>query len=172
MAFRLPCRPNSARRGCENSDRRRGVITECRATALLVGAICEYRLVPLDVAKILTAVRASWSIETCDPADRELWTAEEPSRGQCGVTALVINDLLGGDLILADVLWADGSRQGYHYWNLLPDGTEIDLTISQFQAGELVQQGHVVQRPAGPPGRCRAEYELLRARTHELLNIG
>jgi hypothetical protein len=124
------------------------------------------------LAKILAAVRASWSIETCDPADRELWTVEEPARGQCGVTALVINDLVGGDLLVADVLWPDGSRQGYPYWNRLPDGTEIDLTLSQFQAGESVQKGQVVQRPPGLPGRCRAEYELLRARTHELLKVG
>jgi hypothetical protein len=46
-----------------------------------------------------------------------------PSRGQCGSTALTIHDLLGGQLLIAEVLRTDGSRQGVHYWNLLPDGT-------------------------------------------------
>jgi hypothetical protein len=67
------------------------------------------------------AVRAAWALDTCDPVDVADWSAANPSRGQCGSTALVIHDLLGGDLLIADVVRSDGSRQGVHYWNLLPD---------------------------------------------------
>jgi hypothetical protein len=49
---------------------------------------------------------------------------------QSTTTALTINDLLGGELLVAEVLRADGSRQGVHWWNRLPDGTEIDLIPS------------------------------------------
>jgi hypothetical protein len=47
-----------------------------------------------------------------------------------------------------------GARQGWHTWNRLPDGTEVDLTREQFSAGEHVQALRVVVRPKGPPLRC------------------
>jgi len=47
------------------------------------------------------AVRASWGVDTCDPVDRLDWRPDNPSRGQCGVTALVLHDLFGGDRVLA-----------------------------------------------------------------------
>lgn len=57
-----------------------------------------------------TAVRAAWALDTCDPVDADDWSAANPSRGQCGPTALTIHDLLGGELLLAEVLRTDGSR--------------------------------------------------------------
>lgn len=111
---------------------------------------------------VTRAVRASWGVDTCDPADRADWRPDNPARGQCGVTALVLQDLLGGDLVLGEVHVA-GERTGYHYWNRL-DGAEVDLTLGQFGAEETVVSGQVVPRPAGPPRRCRTEYELLRDR--------
>ena len=65
-------------------------------------------------------------IETCDPSDAALWTPANPSRGQCAVTALVVHDLLGGLLLEAEVHHADGSPQGFHYWNRLA-GLDVDL---------------------------------------------
>jgi hypothetical protein len=41
--------------------------------------------------------------------------------------------------------------EGVHYWNLLPDGTEIDLTREQFAGNEMVQEPRTVRRPAGCP---------------------
>ena len=117
----------------------------------------------MQLERIEAALRASWSDETCDPVDRP-WSPANPAKGQCGVTALVVHDLLGGDLVVAEVLHADGTRQGDHTWNRLPDGTEVDLTAEQFRAGEVVQPGRVVERPPGPPRRCVDEYELLRTR--------
>lgn len=116
------------------------------------------------IEQVAGACRASWSVETCDPVDLPLWSETNRARGQCGVTALVINDLCGGDLILAEVLRPDGSRQGVHFWNRLPDGSELDLTRSQFTDGEQVQPGRVMPRPGGPPLRCAEQYTLLRDR--------
>lgn len=115
------------------------------------------------------AVRESWCLDTCDPADTAYWSQTNRARGQCGSTALVVNDLLGGELVLAEVLWPDGSRQGWHYWNRLPDGSEVDLTVEQFLDGEVVQPGRVVERPPGAPRRCQAQYAMLSERVLERL---
>ena len=54
-----------------------------------------------------------------------------------------------GELLIAEVVRSDGSRQGVHYWNLLPDGTELDLTGEQFADDEVIQQPRILRRPAG-----------------------
>lgn len=120
---------------------------------------------------VVAAVRGSWSADTRDPAEEGEWTPVDPARGQCGTTALVVHDLLGGDLVLAEVRRRDGSRQGVHYWNRLPDGREVDLTREQFRADEVVGPGEVLARPAGLPRRGVAEYLLLRERTFSALRL-
>jgi hypothetical protein len=116
------------------------------------------------------AIRDSWSDETCDPVDLP-WSRSNPAKGQCGVTALVLNDLLGGDLMVADVKHADGSPQGSHTWNVFDGGIEIDLTAEQFRAGEVVQPGVLHRRPPGPPRRVPERYELLRERVLSALSV-
>ncbi|MEU4695206.1 hypothetical protein [Actinoplanes sp. NPDC023714] len=112
--------------------------------------------------------RACWGADTCDPHDLPHWHPGNPARGQCGVTALIVQELLGGDLVLGEVFAGD-SRVGYHYWNRLPDGREIDFTADQFFAHETVVGGVVQPRPAHPLTRCREQYEVLRRRVHEAL---
>lgn len=116
-------------------------------------------------------VRAAWALDTCDPVDADDWSAANPSRGQCGSTALVIHDLLGGELLIAEVVRRDGSRQGVHYWNLLPGGAELDLTREQFADDEVVQQPRILQRPAGLPHRCVQQYLTMRHRVFDALGI-
>jgi hypothetical protein len=86
---------------------------------------------PLLLSDIEAAVRSSWDAETCTPDYRSRWSPENPARDQCGVTAMVLNDLLGGDLIRGAV-HVDGVRVDYHWWNCLGQGVEIDLTREQF----------------------------------------
>ncbi|WP_051683850.1 hypothetical protein [Blastococcus sp. URHD0036] len=112
--------------------------------------------------ELTAAVRASWSRETCDDVDLADWTPGNPARGQCGVTALTVQDVLGGDLLLAEVVRPDGSRQGVHWWNRLPDGREVDLTREQFAPDEVVQAPRVVDRPPGPPRRGAEQYARFR----------
>jgi hypothetical protein len=121
------------------------------------------KIVTLSV--IEAAVRSAWSLETCDPVDVPLWHSGNPARGQCGVTALVLQDLLGGDLLVAEVEYADGGRQGVHYWNRLAGGIEVDLTREQFTDGERIGAPSVAPRPpGGRPARCADQYDLLRNR--------
>lgn len=104
----------------------------------------------LTLTGIEDALRAGWSIETCDPVDRHEWTPANPSRGQCGATALVLSDLLGGVLLEADV-FIDGVQVEYHYWNRLPGGLDVDLTREQFRRGETFSEPReVVPQPPGP----------------------
>jgi hypothetical protein len=117
------------------------------------------------------AIRAAWALDTCDPVDAADWSVASPSRGQCGSTALIIHNLLGGELLIAEVLRTDGSRQGVHYWNLLPGGTEIDLTREQFASSEVVQEPRVVRRPAGLPRRGARQYMTMKHRILTALGI-
>jgi hypothetical protein len=112
-------------------------------------------MVPKTLKDIELAMGGAWSRETCDPVDKDYWSAQNPSRGQCGVTALVLQDLLGGDLLIASVLHSDGSHQGYHYWNRLGTDCEVDLTREQFTNGEIVQAAEVSAGPQGGRGAVR-----------------
>ncbi|MFE6893422.1 hypothetical protein [Streptomyces sp. NPDC057694] len=124
---------------------------------------------PLLLTDIERAVRASWDAETCTPEYRARWTGENPARDQCGVTALVVNDLVGGDLLRGEV-HVDGAWVDYHWWNRLGEGLEIDLTREQFAPHEIVTPGTVIPRPPNSElRRLREEYELLRGRVLDRL---
>jgi hypothetical protein len=43
-----------------------------------------------------------------------------------------------------------------NYWNLLPDGTEIDLTREQLAINNVVQKPRIIRRPARLPKRGAA----------------
>lgn len=73
-------------------------------------------------------LREAWSRDTS--ADPDNWTPENPAWGQCAVTALVIQDLLGGRLCRSEVLVNDERLS--HYYNELEDGTHLDETLCQF----------------------------------------
>ena len=123
---------------------------------------------PITAAELRPYVVGAWGPDTCYPDHREEWTSENPGRDQCGMTALVVQDVLGGDLVLAQV-HVDGAQVGYHYWNRLPDGTDLDLTADQFGPGEVVVGSTVVVRPPEGPRRHREQYELLRRRVLDAL---
>ncbi|MEV0785130.1 hypothetical protein AB0I52_19600 [Streptomyces sp. NPDC050423] len=122
---------------------------------------------PFLLADIEAAVRSSWGADTTTPEYRPRWTPANPARDQCGVTALVLHDLLGGDLVRGEVR-VGGVRTDYHWWNRLGPGTEIDLTREQFAPDEIVTEGTAVPRPPELV-RLREEYELLRDRVLGLL---
>ncbi|MGV2984169.1 hypothetical protein ACNPNP_10720 [Microbacterium sp. AGC85] len=77
------------------------------------------------LAQLTIALRNAWSAETS--VAPEAWTPSIPSQGQCAVTALVLQDYLGGELRRGIV---DGVS---HYWIKLDSGKEIDLTLDQFR---------------------------------------
>ncbi|MFG3051254.1 hypothetical protein ACGFZP_09935 [Kitasatospora sp. NPDC048239] len=116
------------------------------------------------------AIRSSWGVDTCAPEDLAHWRPDNPARGQCGVTAMVVHDLLGGELMMGEV-HVGGVRTDLHWWNRFTTGVEIDLTREQFGPDELVGPGRPVARPQRP-GRLQAQYELLRGRVLAELEAG
>jgi hypothetical protein len=114
------------------------------------------------------AIRSSWSLETCDPTDAAEWSAANPARGQCAVTALVVHNMLGGQLLEAEVLFEDGSRQGFHYWNRLASG-DVDLTRDQFTSNEFLQEPHVIDRLPEFPWLAEDQHLILQERVDAAL---
>ena len=88
--------------------------------------------------KIEDVIRAAWSSATSSDKDR--WTPENPAWGQCAVTACVVNDYRGGELVWAQAQLPNGESIS-HYFNKLLDGTVVDLTREQFPAGTIVPEG-------------------------------
>jgi hypothetical protein len=125
---------------------------------------------PLTLAGLESAIYASWSLDTCDPSDVAIWSPAEPSRGQCAVTALVVHDLLGGELLEAEVHHADGSPQGYHYWNRFA-GVDVDLTRRQFASGEVVHAPHLIERLPSVPWLAQEQYLIFRDRVRAALGL-
>lgn len=67
----------------------------------------------------------SWTRFTS--ADIENWTPSRPSTGQCAVSALIVQEHMGGRIMRAPLRGG-----GSHYWNVLADGRELDVTADQF----------------------------------------
>jgi hypothetical protein len=124
----------------------------------------------LSLRRVEDAIRAAWSIETCDPTDIPSWTTANRARGQCAVTTLVVHDLLGGQMLEAEVHFRDGSRQGFHYWNRL-DGFDLDLTLEQFTTDEVVQEPTLIDWPSGVPWRAHEQYLIFRKRVYADLGL-
>lgn len=82
-------------------------------------------------------LRDAWNDETSAlPSE---WSKLNPARGQCAVSALVVQDTLGGDLLRTTV---NGES---HYLNRLPDGSVIDVTFDQFPIGTIYDNAPVVR---------------------------
>lgn len=79
-----------------------------------------FRSVP-EASTLKTILAECWSSETSS-----LWTANVPSRGQCGVTALVFRDHFGGEILKTPV------GRKWHFYNRI-DGKRLDLTRDQFE---------------------------------------
>ncbi|MFJ7206708.1 alpha/beta fold hydrolase [Streptomyces sp. NPDC098789] len=125
---------------------------------------------PWTLADIEAALRAGWSADLACPSDITgiPWSVDNPAWGHCDITAMVVQDLVGGDLMVGEV-FLDGRQEGYHCWNRLAGGMRVDLTREQFRRGESVTPGRVVRRPVDRRPRRWAEYQLLRERVGDVL---
>lgn len=73
-----------------------------------------------DEEQVLQWLREAWSAESST-----LWKEASPARGQCGVTALVVQDRFGGEILKTP------TQNGMHFYNHI-DGERHDLTAEQF----------------------------------------
>ena len=119
-------------------------------------------LTPRDYYDLL---RTIWAADTCAPRMRDKWRADNPTFGQCSVTAFLMQDLFGGR-----VLGVPREGGTFHCFNDV-DGCVFDLTSEQFM-GEALDYDHCPEQ-SREIHFARAEkkerYELLKARLERAL---
>ena len=72
------------------------------------------------IQEFLNILYKCWSVNSSTK-----WTLDNPSKGQCGVTSLVVNDFFGGDILKTKI------PEGWHYYNRISN-KYFDFTQSQF----------------------------------------
>ncbi len=103
-----------------------------------------------DPVRIARALSKSWSLDTA-----RQWTAENPAAGQCNVTALLVHDLFGGELLKTPL------PEGDHFYNRI-NGHRYDFTQSQFSQ-PIAYADVPASRADAEGGASIAELAALRA---------
>ncbi len=110
-----------------------------------------------DETVIRRALRKTWSLETATQ-----WTPENPASGQCNVTAAVIFDLFGGEILRTRLAGV------WHYYNRI-EGNRVDFTDSQFSspgalfAAPARYDDEPTTRAAAMTGIPNGEYDALKS---------
>jgi hypothetical protein len=120
------------------------------------------RVTRVPMGRLAEAIRRSWGNDTS--VDPDL-TGLCPSRGQCAVTALVVQDYLGGDLLRATV---DGTS---HYWNRLTNGEIVDLSREQFESFEPINVEQRAREYVLSFPETASRYHKLALRTRDHLTL-
>ncbi len=136
----------------------------------------EYNIIKIikmvSESRLELALKNSWTKESS--SDSEGWSFENPAWGQCAVTALIINDYLGGEIVWANAILPYG-REISHYFNKIC-GFEKDFTIMQFPKETKIPNG-IPKKKQYLTTRayilsCREtqkRYEFLKARVEKFL---
>lgn len=122
-------------------------------------------VVPAPLAELFDDVAACWSAES-SVGDRWGEPGMPIELGQCAVTAMVVQDVFGGELLRGVVI-----GEGSHYWNLI-GGVEVDFTRAQFGAFGL--DGAVETRERAyleSSADTVARYEILRDAVAKASNL-
>lgn len=82
----------------------------------------------MDIIKLFKLLRDSW--DAGSSYSSEEWTGDNPARGQCAVSSLIVQDYFGGEIMRFEAAYTDG-RTEKHYANII-EGTLIDTTRGQF----------------------------------------
>ncbi|MEO0625004.1 MAG: hypothetical protein AAF183_22840 [Pseudomonadota bacterium] len=114
-------------------------------------------MLPFNEARVRAALRRAWSLETAAQ-----WSVENPPNGQCNVTAAVVCDLFGAEVLRTRMegIW--------HYYNRV-DAQRMALTDSQFTdpdarfAPPEIYDDALTTRDAAMEGIPQREYDALRA---------
>ena len=99
-----------------------------------------------------------WCAETCAPRMRQDWSGQNPTLGQCSITAFLMQDLYGGKVY--GVPLGDGN---FHCFNVVGD-CAFDLTSEQFGETRLNYENCIEQFRDDHfrKEEKRLRYELLR----------
>ena len=75
-----------------------------------------------DAEAVQRRLRRAWSVRSSGR-----WREDAPALGQCSVTALLLHDRYGAEILSTPTPW------GRHFYNRI-DGERLDLTAEQFAA--------------------------------------
>ncbi|MFE3002910.1 hypothetical protein ACFXG4_49160 [Nocardia sp. NPDC059246] len=84
----------------------------------------------ITVEALREALEHSWSADTSSSGS---WSEHNRAEGQCAVTACIVQDYLGGE-ILNSVATLPSGKIVSHYFNVI-DSQRLDLTAQQFPSG-------------------------------------
>lgn len=88
--------------------------------------------VVVTLAILTNALKVAWSKETSSDKN---WSTNNPTVGQCAVTACLVEDYLGGEILHTTATLPDGTKISHYYNNL--NNADIDLTKQQFPEGTI-----------------------------------
>lgn len=119
------------------------------------------------IGELYLALLKAWNVETCSVRFRPVWSETNPTAGQCTITARIVYELFGGE-----VLGLPLNGGGMHSFNRI-DGVIIDLACEQFGKDALLHFENAV--PVDPDhlleGGDKAERcALLRKRLRQVLD--
>ncbi len=103
----------------------------------------------MDTVHIKYILLDAWSKKTSSK-----WTKTNPAKGQCSVTALVVQDLFEGEIVKTPTL------EGWHFYNIIK-GERIDFTTSQFEE-VILYEDLPSSRQEAFSDTSAAQYEELR----------
>jgi hypothetical protein len=118
----------------------------------------------MDLPTLEALLEQAWSYATTSEPAR--WTPENAAWGQCAITACVVQDYFGGDIVWCEAVTPH--ERIPHYYNII-DGATIDLTRKQFPVGTIISDG--VPKTKGFPSTralilsyptTKERYELLK----------
>ena len=110
------------------------------------------------VLDLYRALYESYSIDSAYYYSRGFWSKSNRTIGQCAVTAMLVYDLLGGEIRMLDE-----KDWGQHYFNVI-DGHILDLTTEQFDLTlrEINYKDSIlVKREAFKSKECLKRYACL-----------
>ncbi len=116
---------------------------------------------------LYAVLRNCWSKETAYPSCQAEWVPNDPSYGQCAITAMLVYDMFGGSIHRIRV-----SGGGTHYFNKI-DGHYIDLTVEQFDLYHIPvnyePNEEMDRKYCGKNADTQKRYQLLVSRISEYL---
>ena len=107
-----------------------------------------------------------WTRDTCAPRLQKDWSADNPTLGQCSITAFLVQDIFGGRVY--GIPMPGGN---FHCYNVV-DGCTFDLTSEQFLP-EVLQYGDDPEQTREThfaKEEKRRRYETLRRRLLDVLH--
>ena len=117
---------------------------------------------------LFEVVRECWCSETAYPSCQEDWVPEDPTYGQCAITAMLVHDMFGGSI---HRIWVDDNWT--HYFNKV-DGQYVDLTSEQFDLYNMHvdydANEEMDYRYCGKNPDTKKRYDLLVKRVAEKVN--